>query len=166
MITQVQVRRKPFAETRIVTSETVKLNDGEILLAIDKFALTANNVSYALSGDMIGYWKFFPVEEPWGMVPVWGFAAVVESRHSDIPVGERVWGFLPMASHVVMKPTVVSNRSFVDGAAHRTALPIVYNAYQRTSEKCRRPGCRGTIVRIKVGGRSAHFCDIHQKLLK
>jgi len=39
----------------------------------------------------------------------------------------------------------------------------VHNAYQRTGEKCRkRDG--GTIERIKIGGRSAHFCPKHQKL--
>ena len=132
MITQLQVRRKAFAETRTVSIETPVLADGEVLLAIDKFAMTANNVSYALSGDMIGYWKFFPAEEPWGRVPVWGFADVVESRCADLPVGERVWGFLPMASHLVVSPTRVTGRSFTDGAPHRADLPGIYNTYQRT----------------------------------
>ena len=132
MITQLQVRRKAFAETRTVSIETPVLADGEVLLAIDKFAMTANNVSYALSGDMIGYWKFFPAEEPWGLAPVWGFADVVESRCADLPVGERVWGFLPMASHLVVSPTRVTGRSFTDGAPHRADLPGIYNTYQRT----------------------------------
>jgi|SRR3989344_2837613 len=39
-----------------------------------------------------------------------------------------------------------------------------HNAYQKTGEKCKKSGCRGTIARIKIGGRSAHFCDTHQKL--
>ena len=133
MITQLQVRRKGFVETQTVSVESPTLADGEVMLAIDKFAMTANNVSYALSGDMIGYWKFFPAEEPWGLVPVWGFADVVASRCPDVPVGDRVWGFLPMASHVVMRPDSVTDRSFIDGAAHRADLPGIYNSYQRTS---------------------------------
>ncbi len=41
----------------------------------------------------------------------------------------------------------------------------MHKAYQRTGEKCdRRDG--GIIKRIKVGGRSAHFCSRHQKLYK
>ncbi len=40
-----------------------------------------------------------------------------------------------------------------------------HEAYQRTGEKCRKSGCAGIIRRIKVGGRSAHFCDKHQKLI-
>jgi hypothetical protein len=132
MITEVQVLRNAFAEIRAVDVDTPPLAEGEILLSIDKFALTANNVSYALSGEMIGYWKFFPVDEPWGLVPVWGFADVVASRCPDVPVGDRVWGFLPMASHVVVRPAAVSPRAFTDGAAHRADLPAIYNTYQRT----------------------------------
>ncbi len=133
MITQVQVRRSAFAETRTICVETPQLADGEILVAIDKFAMTANNVSYALSGDMIGYWKFFPVAEPWGIVPVWGFADVVASRAPGLVLGERIWGFLPMASHLVMRPAAATERSFSDGAAHRAELPAIYNTYQCTS---------------------------------
>jgi formamidopyrimidine-DNA glycosylase len=41
-----------------------------------------------------------------------------------------------------------------------------HNAYRKTGKKCGKPGCGGTIVKIKVGGRSGHYCDTHQKLLK
>jgi len=132
MLTQVQVGRKDFTQAQIVQLPMPVLADGEVLVAIDKFALTANNVSYALSGEAIGYWTFFPCAEPWGLVPVWGFADIIESRHPDLKVGERVWGFLPMASHLVLTPGSVGARSFVDAAAHRAGLPGVYNAYQRT----------------------------------
>jgi formamidopyrimidine-DNA glycosylase len=36
-------------------------------------------------------------------------------------------------------------------------------AYQRTGEKCRKYGCKGMIIRIVVGGRGTHLCDVHQK---
>jgi len=39
-----------------------------------------------------------------------------------------------------------------------------HNAYRKTGKKCTKPGCKGIIIRIKVGGRSAHFCSAHQKL--
>jgi formamidopyrimidine-DNA glycosylase len=41
-----------------------------------------------------------------------------------------------------------------------------HNAYRRTSESCTKRGCPGTIKRLKIAGRSAHFCDTHQKLFK
>lgn len=41
-----------------------------------------------------------------------------------------------------------------------------HEAYRRTGEKCRKRDCGGHIVRLKLGGRSAHFCDTHQKLFR
>jgi formamidopyrimidine-DNA glycosylase len=41
-----------------------------------------------------------------------------------------------------------------------------HNAYRKTGKTCSKPRCRGVIRRIKIGGRSAHFCDIHQKLTR
>jgi len=39
----------------------------------------------------------------------------------------------------------------------------VHKVYRRAGEKCQRKNCRGIIIRIKVGGRSAHYCPVHQK---
>lgn len=41
-----------------------------------------------------------------------------------------------------------------------------HRAYRRTGEKCSKLGCTGIIKRIKIGGRSGHFCDTHQKLTR
>lgn len=38
-----------------------------------------------------------------------------------------------------------------------------HRAYQQTGKRCPKKGCRGIIKRIVVGGRSAHFCPMHQK---
>ncbi len=38
----------------------------------------------------------------------------------------------------------------------------IQHVYGREGEKCHIKGCDGIIKRIKVGGRSAHFCDCHQ----
>ena len=75
-ITEFWVKRDALRETKIVQHEARALVDGEVRMAIDKFALTANNVSYAVIGDTFGYWKFFPAEGEWGIVPVWGGAQV------------------------------------------------------------------------------------------
>ena len=49
-------------------------------MTIEKFGLTANNVSYAITGDSIGYWGYFPADDNWGKVPTWGFAHVIDSN--------------------------------------------------------------------------------------
>lgn len=41
-----------------------------------------------------------------------------------------------------------------------------HKAYRQTGKPCSKSGCAGTITRIKQGGRSAHFCDSHQRLLR
>ena len=109
------------------------LQDGEVLLDIDHFAFTANNITYATLGGRFGYWDFFPAEAPWGQVPVWGFADVSASRHPDIAVGTRVYGYLPMAGQLRVRPGNLTASSFTDTADHRSHLALAYNQYQFTA---------------------------------
>lgn len=132
--TRLLVNRTRITESRISERRLAPLGDGEVRARVDSFALTANNISYALSGDMLGYWQFFPEDADWGVVPVWGFAEVIESRCAEVAVGARFYGYLPMASHVVMKPVQANDRGFTDGASHRAALPALYNLYARTEQ--------------------------------
>jgi hypothetical protein len=50
---------------------------------------------------------------------VWGFGDVIASRHPGIEVGERLYGYFPMATHLVIEAAGVNNRSLHDAAAHR-----------------------------------------------
>jgi hypothetical protein len=111
----------------------VSIGEGQALLRLDRFALTSNNVTYAAIGEQFGYWKFFPTAAPNGRVPVWGFADVVETKCADVAVGERIWGYYPIASHLVVTPVRANARGFVDGAEHRAGLPPVYNQYERAA---------------------------------
>ncbi len=106
-----------------------QLADGEALLTVDHFAFTANNITYAALGKGFKYWDFFPVQAPWGQIPVWGFADVTASRHPEIKTGSRVYGYLPMANQLVVKPGKVSKSSFLDTAEHRQHLALAYNQY-------------------------------------
>jgi len=107
---------------------------GQVVLRVDRFALTANNITYGVAGDMIGYWQFFPAEGEQGHIPVWGMGTVVRSEHSDFTSGDRYYGYFPMASYLLVKPENVTARGFVDGAEHRSKLPVVYNQYSKVSE--------------------------------
>jgi len=130
--TELWVTRNELRRTKIAEAEQAPLAEGEIRVAIDKMGLTANNVSYAVSGDMIGYWKYFPAEGEWGQVPGWAMGDVVESRSDAIAQGERLYGFFPMASEVVLHPGQVADGFFMDATPHRLALPALYNQYLRT----------------------------------
>lgn len=39
-----------------------------------------------------------------------------------------------------------------------------HRAYRQTGKPCPKRGCGGVILRKIIGGRSAHFCPVHQKL--
>ena len=97
---QIQVSKQNFRKIRQVELEEQPLLEDEVRVAIDKFAVTANNVSYCLGGEGL-YWSFYPADEQWGVVPVWGVGTVVESNNVDAPVGTRLHGFYPMAWHMM-----------------------------------------------------------------
>ena len=57
----VVVDRDDLTKTEVLHDEVPALSDGEVLLRVDRVGLTANNVTYGVIGEMIGYWRFFPV---------------------------------------------------------------------------------------------------------
>lgn len=128
-----QVRRDELRTHRVVPVEEGPLADGEVRVRVDHFAFTANNITYAVFGDGMNYWDFFPAEDGWGRIPVWGFGDVVESRCDGVAVGERLYGYFPMSTSVVLQPTRLGAHGFSDGAAHRAHLHGVYNSYQRVA---------------------------------
>jgi Protein of unknown function (DUF2855) len=103
---------------------------GEARFAIDEFALTANNITYAAFGELMKYWQFFPAgDTSLGCLPVWGFATVTESLAEGVAVGRRVYGYWPAGTHLVVQPTRVHAGGFTDATAHRAELAAVYNQY-------------------------------------
>ena len=135
VVTTILVARDDLHRTRVRTEPGAPLANGEVRLVVDRFALTANNVTYASFGDSMSYWSFFPThEDGWGCIPVWGFGTVIESACDDVAVGERFYGYYPMASHVVVRPARVKRSGFVDAAAHRDPLHRLYNQYTATAD--------------------------------
>lgn len=127
---RILVDQKKITQTQADEAADRALGPGEVRLALESFALTANNVTYAASGFAIGYWKFFPTGiDGQGLVPVWGIAKVVESRTDALAEGTRFYGFYPMAERLIITPQVSSRGNVTDVAAHRVELPAVYNSY-------------------------------------
>ena len=132
---QFQTLKSDLTKSRIINADLPIIRDEEILLKIESFAFTANNVTYGVAGDTIGYWKFFPAaqnsDNSWGCIPMWGFAEIVESKNQNLDVGERLFGYFPAADSLVLSPVKISDHSFSDGKEHRKELPPVYNNYLR-----------------------------------
>jgi hypothetical protein len=131
-VTDFLVKRDDLRETRIAESQPPQLESGEALLRVNTFGLTANNITYAVFGETMSYWDFFPAEEGWGRVPMWGFAEVERSEADGVEQGTRLYGYLPPSSHLVVTPADAGEEGFVDGSPHRAALPSAYHRYLAT----------------------------------
>ncbi|MEM0928119.1 MAG: DUF2855 family protein [Pseudomonadota bacterium] len=136
MLTELLVKKDAIADVEVRERPIPDIADGEVLVEVESYGLTANNVTYAVTGDMIGYWRFYPVDgaEGRGVVPVWGFGRVVSSKTDEMAIGERIYGFFPMASHAVLQPKRKSG-AVKCVAPHRVELPAVYNNYQLVAEE-------------------------------
>ena len=132
------VQRGDIRDVRFETAppeDEIELAPNQVLLRIDKFGFTSNNITYATLGEVMRYWNFFPAPEGWGRVPVWGYADVVRSEHPDIDAGERIFGYLPMSPNLVVEAEPINDVVFVDRAAHRADLPAVYQRYTRVAKE-------------------------------
>jgi len=129
------VKRDDFTDVSVVTAPHGDLADGFIRCKVGPWALTANNITYMVTGHQIGYWHYFNptdygIDMPdHGRMPVWGFAEVTESKCDEVPVGKVVYGFLPITQTFDMKPVKVGKSSFEDGNNHRVPLHNIYNSY-------------------------------------
>ena len=132
-MTDFLVKRDDLRECRIAESGPPEIDSGQALLRVDTFGLTANNVTYAVFGDAMSYWDFFPAEDGWGRLPMWGFAEIEQSDVEGVEPGTRLFGYLPSSSHLVVTPVSVDGGSFVDGSPHRAALPSAYHRYLATA---------------------------------
>ena len=127
------VNRKDWKQYRFEESPLPEIENDQVLFRVDRFAFTANNISYALAGDLLGYWRFFPAPEGWGRLPTMGFGDVIASKHADVSVGTRCFGFFPMSRYLVIQPSTASPTSIIDGASHREGLAPAYNQYSPTA---------------------------------
>ena len=141
---QLDVDRSDLHRVRAVTRPPAPLVPGEVRIRVDAFGLSANNITYAVFGDLMRYWDCFPGYEEdgvsWGRVPVWGFGDVVESTVGGVSEGARVYGYFPLADELVVMPGRIDDVGFSDTAAARQAIPTVYSRYSvTTADRVYRP---------------------------
>src|SRR3954447_17822893 len=124
------VSRSDLTTTRLDDAEEPEAAPGQVVLRLDRVGLTANNVTYAVMGDAMSYWQFFPAPDGWGHVPLWGFADVVASAVGGGEVGQRFFGCSPTSSPLVVEAGGVGPGGFRAIDAPRADLPSPYNGYQ------------------------------------
>ncbi len=129
-----EVDRQDFRQTRVDEIPQVALGPGQVRLAVERFAFTSNNVSYAVAGDLLDYWGFFPADAPWGRIPAIGLGSVVESANPDVPAGGRYFGFYPMGSELVVTAERRGRQGFRDTGSHRAAHAATYTDFRDVSD--------------------------------
>ena len=133
MNTMLEMDRSDLSSTRLVDESMGGLAQGAVRLRVDRFAVTANTITYAVMGDMLGYWDFYPADGVWGRVPAMGWADVVVSNNPDIEVGGRYYGWFPMAKFVDVLVTATADGMRDDGE-HRLAHAAVYRSFSQTTK--------------------------------
>jgi Protein of unknown function (DUF2855) len=119
-----------------------ELSPGQILLRVEKFGFSANNITYGVLGDdpyfrypfvcvrkyMQGvlnhwcrYYDFYPAPttaltspETHGIIPVWGFGTVIHSAHPTVKIGQRLYGYLAMSRYLILQLDPQTNRYHVN----------------------------------------------------
>jgi hypothetical protein len=132
-----EVQRGDLGTVRADRVGLKALEPGEVRVRIERFALTANNITYGVLGEMLGYWEFFPpteadAEAGWGRIPAMGWGEVVESEADGIEPGGRYYGWYPMGRYCTTAATSTAT-GFRDHGAHRAGHAAVYRAYTETS---------------------------------
>lgn len=132
-VTNLVVDRASIGTTELRTSDLGPLADGHVRLSIDRFALTANTITYAQFGDMLAYWDFYPLADAngFGNVPAIGWGTVAESRVEGIEPGGRYFSWYPMATSVDVLATPTAE-GFRDDGAHRAPHAPTYRSFVRT----------------------------------
>jgi hypothetical protein len=128
------VKRDDLTTCSVEPASEPTIAPGEALLRVERFGLTANNITYGVAGDLIGYWRFFPAAGEWGRIPVWGIGTVSASTVQGVAEGSRYFGYFPMSGHLVVAPRKAGPGGFADGIIHRRELPPVYNQYSLMTE--------------------------------
>ena len=131
-----EVLKHNLREGRIVEVPAVdelNLEADQAVLSVERFAMTANTVTYGVAGESFGYWKFFPAEEPMGRIPVWGIGRVLRGGSTGLREGDRYYGYFPMSTFLVVQPTRITPNGFFDGSVHRSTLSRFYNPYSLMS---------------------------------
>lgn len=127
------VDRNNLAGVRVVPASPVAVDADQVHVAIESYALTANNITYGVVGETMRYWCFYPAAAGMGRIPVWGFGRVVKSGRPDVAAGERLYGFWPMSSDARLTIGRATPSALTETSPHRAVLAPVYNSYLRVA---------------------------------
>ena len=92
-------------------------------------------------------------------------AGIHPERHVTNLSDSDMKNILKAARAILAKSITVGGDSMSDYRniyGERGGFQNSHKAYRQTSKPCQKKGCEGIILRKIIGGRSAHFCSVHQ----
>ena len=96
---------------------------------------------------------------------LWQIGIYPERKIKDIKDNEFKKMFTAMQK--ILKKSISlggdSMSDYINISGKKGKFQFHHQAYRRTGEKCGKKDCKGIISRKMINGRSAHFCDFHQK---
>ena len=76
---------------------------------------------------------------------------------------KKIYKTIPTVLNLAIKAHGDSMSDYRRPSGEKGEYQDIQNAYQMEGEKCKKKD-NGIIKRIKINGRSAHFCPVHQKI--
>ncbi|KAH8897526.1 hypothetical protein GQ53DRAFT_680153 [Thozetella sp. PMI_491] len=122
-------------------SSVPPLSKGWIRIQSRILSVTTNNFTYARLGHLLGWWGVWDqapaLPEPYndaskyGRISSWGYAEVIESMHDSVPVGTKLWGYMPIGDYPEALEVDIDAETghVVEVSERRRPLFAVYNRY-------------------------------------
>ncbi|KAH8660105.1 hypothetical protein BX600DRAFT_467246 [Xylariales sp. PMI_506] len=119
------------------------LTPGTIRIRSRILSISTNTFTYARLGHLVGWWGVWPfpagLPEPYsnastyGRISSWGYAEVVESHADDVPVGTKLFGYMPIGSYPETLQVEVDSETgqLLEVGDYRKHLLNMYNRYDK-----------------------------------
>lgn len=130
--------------------QIVSLPEADVLPCLQDFirvrsrilSLTTNNFSYARFGEELGWYSVWPTPRSlpapyndatrYGRIAAWGYGEVIESAHDDVPVGTKLFGYLPIGTlpeELQVKPATCPGHLLEVSERRAARVMPFYNRY-------------------------------------
>ncbi|KAI0346376.1 hypothetical protein BDW22DRAFT_1323844 [Trametopsis cervina] len=126
----------------LVSHKMPPVPENHVLIEVDRFGFSANNVTYQALGEA-PHFRYFEFHNPpsdgvvspasHGLVPVWGFGTIVKSTVPSLLVGERVYGYFAPTRYLLLPVSLseVNKYNFLIPRPHLPPDRRPYNTVRR-----------------------------------
>ncbi|KAL6852031.1 hypothetical protein J3F83DRAFT_771833 [Trichoderma novae-zelandiae] len=118
-----------------------QLTAGDIRIRSRIISNTTNNFTYARLGHLFGWWDVWAVvpslpapyndTSKYGRVSAWGYSEVTESQNDKVPVGTKLYGYLPIGDYPETLQVAVDDSTghVLEMSERRARQMKIYNRY-------------------------------------